>query len=186
MPSPPPPLLDKSKCFSKECFPEVAEKDYLKEYSDPHGYVQSCNLLTVVSNTNLFYDVFLIAQAWRYWRLKWEMWHRLHIYRALKSMASLGIFPFHNLTIKVYVYTAADVEAVQELTTGKSMSLTVCSIGMWGTQVNSHINACCFVSKSFLCLIACMPNRTHALLYYVEELHRESLDTKNGNYGIIN
>lgn len=87
VPSPPPPLLDKSKCFSKECFPEVAEKDYLKEYSDPHG--------------------------------------------ALKSMASLGIFPFHNLTIKVYVYTAADVEAVQELTTGKSMSLTFCSIGMW-------------------------------------------------------
>eukprot|EP00959_Pyramimonas_sp_CCMP1952_P427111 8945418-Pyramimonas_sp.AAC.1 len=90
VPSPPPPLLDKSKCFSKECLPEVSERNYLKEYSDPHG--------------------------------------------ALKSMASLGLFPSNNLTIKIYVYTAADVDGIREMTTGKSMSLTVCSIGMWGTQ----------------------------------------------------
>eukprot|EP00976_Prorocentrum_cordatum_P115872 1196077-Prorocentrum_minimum.AAC.3 len=41
VPSPPPPLLDKSKCFSKECLPEVSERNYLKEYSDPHGYVST-------------------------------------------------------------------------------------------------------------------------------------------------
>jgi hypothetical protein len=61
-------------------------------------------------------------------------------------MASMGLYPKHNLTLRIYVYTHKDADGLRELNTGLRMSLTVCSIGMWGTQTVLHK----FLENSFV------------------------------------
>eukprot|EP00238_Polyblepharides_amylifera_P002594 CAMPEP_0196575454 /NCGR_PEP_ID=MMETSP1081-20130531/4928_1 /TAXON_ID=36882 /ORGANISM="Pyramimonas amylifera, Strain CCMP720" /LENGTH=504 /DNA_ID=CAMNT_0041893761 /DNA_START=149 /DNA_END=1663 /DNA_ORIENTATION=- len=55
-----------------------------------------------------------------------------------RPMASMGLFPPHNLTVKIYVYQSDEVGAIKELTSGQKMTLTICTIGMWGTQTVLH------------------------------------------------
>ncbi|GHP07448.1 hypothetical protein PPROV_000619000 [Pycnococcus provasolii] len=56
----------------------------------------------------------------------------------LSNLPSTTVSFPSELNVKVYVYETDDIPALRSLTQGNKMSLSLCSKGMWGTQVALH------------------------------------------------